>query len=235
MEPLQSLNVLSVGEQTYQAIRAKILSKELSPGQPLNPDQMAGQLGVSRTPVKDALQRLEIEGLVNIVPRSGTFVSNPTPQDIIESFDLRRVLEVYAIENAVCRATENDVIKMRSYVNKLAEIAASSDLIAAYPEYLVTDHEFHRFIVSLAGSNRLCRAHEREDLHAQMARVRYRSFESELQVAQEEHERIMDAFETRDVENAKLMMDRHLERAKRSVVADMGEDYNHLTAMSSIL
>jgi len=121
----------------------------------------------------------------------------------------------------VQQATDEDIGELRTIVQELSDLASAKDRDAIYPRYLVLDHRFHQRLVALAGNQRLCQAHDRENLHAQMARIRYRRSERELNVAQEEHERIMSALEVRDVETARTEMDVHLRRAKRSILDDM--------------
>jgi DNA-binding GntR family transcriptional regulator len=221
---LPRINTYKVSDAAYDILREKIISREFGAGQRLNLDEMEKQLGISRTPIKEALARLEMEGLVRIVPRSGTFVTDPGPEEIAESFDVRRVLEVYAVELAIQRMTGDDVCLLRGVIQELEELAAVADRDAIYPRYLALDHQFHQQLIALAGNERLQQAHYRENLHAQMARIRYRRSERELDVAQGEHQRLMAALEARDIERAKREMDAHLRRAKRSLLNDLGID-----------
>lgn len=218
---LPRIKARKISETAYEILRERIISKEFAPGQRLDLDIIGEQLGISRTPVKEALARLEMESLVVIIPRSGTFVTDLDAEEIAESFDVRRALEVYAVELAVQRASDEEIEELWGIVRELGELAADEDRDAIYPRYLTLDHQFHRQLVALCGNRRLCQAHDRENVHAQMARVRYRRSEWELDLAQEEHERLMVALETKDVETAKAEMDAHLRRAKRSLLADM--------------
>jgi DNA-binding GntR family transcriptional regulator len=163
-----------------------------------------------------------MEGLVTVVPRSGTYVTEVTAADIAESFDVRRVLEVYAIELAVPRMSAADLRRLRRMVEQLGDLAAAEDRDAIYPRYLALDHQLHQELLALSGNQRLVQAHKRENLHAQMARIRYRRSERELDIAQQEHERILSALEARDVKMARAEMDSHLRRAKQSLLNDMG-------------
>ena len=224
MDPsLPRIKTRKISETAYEILRERIVSKEFAPGQRLDLDAIGQKLGISRTPIKEALARLEMEGLVSIVPRSGTYVTNPDAGEIGESFDVRRALEVYAVELAVQRASDEAIEELGAIVRELGELAAEEDRDAIYPHYLALDHQFHRHLVALSGNQRLCKAHERENVHAQMARIRYRRSERELDLAQEEHERLMAAMKTRDVQTAKAEMGAHLVRAKRSLLADMGK------------
>ena len=218
---LPRINTPKISDAAYDILREKIISRQFAAGQRLVLDTIEKQLGISRTPLKEALIRLEMEGLVVVIPRSGTFVSGPGPEEIADSFDVRRALEVYAIELVVQRATDAEIEELRKIVQELDDLAAAEDRDAIYPRYLELDHQFHDRLVTLAGNRRLCQAHDRENVHAQMARIRYRSSERELNTAQEEHQRIMAALDGRDVAAARAVMDEHLRRAKRSILADM--------------
>jgi DNA-binding GntR family transcriptional regulator len=225
---LPRIKTYKISEAAYEILREKIISREFAGGQRLDLDAVETQLGISRTPLKEALARLEMEGLIVIHPRSGTYVTNPNPEDIAESFEVRRVLEVYALELAAGRASREDIRRLRQLVQELGVLAAATDRDAIYPRYLSLDHQFHQELVSLAGNRRLRQAHQRENLHAQMARIRYRRSERELNIAQEEHERIMAALEAGDVRTAQAEMDAHLRRAQQSLLADMGADVTGL-------
>jgi DNA-binding GntR family transcriptional regulator len=218
---LPRIQLHKVSEAAYEILREKIVSREFVPGQRLDLDSIEKQLGISRTPIKEALTRLDLEGLVEVVPRSGTFITNPTSNDIAESFEVRRALEVFAVELAVQRARNEDLRNLWALVQELGDLAVAEGRDAIYPRYLALDHQFHQQLVALSGNQRLCQAHGRENLHAQMARIRYRRSERELELAQEEHVRIMAALEGRDIEIAKSEMDSHLRRARRSLLDDM--------------
>jgi DNA-binding GntR family transcriptional regulator len=220
-DSLPRINVSKISNAAYDILRGKIISREFSAGQRLDLDAIERQLGISRTPIREALARLEMEGLVEILPRSGTFVTNPDKEDISESFDVRCALEMYALEKAIERMTEEDLAELTAMVRELGELACAEDRDEIYPYYLSLDHQFHHRLVELSGNARLCQAHDRENLHAQMARIRYRRSERELGIAQQEHERIITALETEDVRQAQLEVSAHLQRAKRSLLEDM--------------
>jgi DNA-binding GntR family transcriptional regulator len=118
-------------------------------------------------------------------------------------------------------ATNEEINILKKMVDKLGKLAKNPNLKEIYPEYLNLDHEFHHKIVSLTKNKRLQEAHERENLHAQMARIRYRSFERELNIAQAEHERIVVALQARDAAVLVELISDHLQRAKYSLLKDM--------------
>ena len=98
--PFRKLKFKGVFEETYDALKSKILAGELAPGTRIDVSLVSEELGVSRTPVNDALQALRLQGLIEIVPRKGTFVSQVTPKDVEDAFQLRMALEGKACEQA---------------------------------------------------------------------------------------------------------------------------------------
>jgi len=212
-----------MSQEVYDILKEKILSKYFAPGQRLNLAEIEQQMGVSRTPLKEALNRLALEGLVEIKPRKGTFVTDPSPTEIAEAFDVRRVLEVYAVELAAKRVTESQLQQLRDKVKKLRSLTEVEDWTQIYQEYVAIDHEFHRLIVEFAGNKRLKELWEQVNTHVQMARARYRSAERELDQAQREHEEIMKAFEARNIDALREAMSYHIERAKQSLLRDLEE------------
>lgn len=218
---LPRIQTASLSQAAYDILHEKIVSKELTPGQRLDLDLIKQQLGISKTPLKEALKQLELEGLITILPRSGTFVTNPAPAEIADSFDLRRILEIYAVELAVCRASDQAIEGLAEVVLELRQLVDDPVPATIYPQYLNLDHCFHQKLVALAGSPRLSQAHDRENIHSQMARIRYRYAARDLQTAQTEHEQLLAALVAREAGQAKQIIDTHLSRAKQSLLVDL--------------
>jgi GntR family transcriptional regulator, rspAB operon transcriptional repressor len=212
---------LKISDSAYEILHEKIVSRELFPGQRLDLKLMQAEMGISTTPLKEALATLEMEGLVEIRPRSGTFVTDPSPDDISKSFDVRIALEVFAVGLVAKQVGAEDLQKLRSVIQELAGLASAPDQTSIYPKYLHLDHQFHELLVSMTKNERLIMIHRRENLHAQMARIRYRRSERELQVAQGEHELLIQALVAHDMRAAQEIMESHLQRAKLSVLADI--------------
>ena len=221
---LPRINVTSLAQIAYDLLKERILIKELAPGQRLDLDEISHQLGISKTPLKRALQRLELEGLVEIQPRSGTFVTDINPQEVTESFELRKVLELYAVERVVSAGPAVDLSQLRAIVEELHNLAVQPQNESIYPQYLALDHEFHRRLVHLADNDRLIKAHENENVHALMARIRYRSTARDLLTSLHEHEEILAALEAQNLPQARFALDKHLSRAKEMLLADMSRD-----------
>lgn len=223
---LPTLQRQRASDSVYDALRSAILSRSFAPGQRLNVHELAGQLGVSLTPVKDALTRLEAEALVEIRPRSGTFVSSVSADDLAEAFDIRCALECLAAEKALARATPADIARLRTLADVIAEPA---DDDAARLRHEARNIEFHKRIVTLSGSKRLAQMYESLDAHIQIARIHrgHGDWKTRLDSEREEHLAIAGAFAARDAAALVAALRRHITRAAESLVRDL----RHLGAM----
>jgi len=213
----------NISDEVYEFLKERIVSRQFAPGQRLNLAELERQMCISRTPLKDALKRLSVEDLVEIRPRSGTFVTAPQKSDVAEAFDVRRVLEAYAVELAIPRMTEVELTQLREIVDHLRQLVLAKNWSRIYPEYVGLDREFHQLLVQRSNNKRLFVTWQQTNLHALLARVRYRRTERELDQSQREHEAILAACEARDAVGAAKLMAQHIERAKRSLLEDMGE------------
>lgn len=115
-EPVAEIGGLSKAERAYEALRRAILKLELRPGELLKEPDLMQRLGVGRTPVREALQRLAADGLVTVLPHRGTLVSTISPNDIKALFELRRELDAFAARLAADRATPEDLARMQALV-----------------------------------------------------------------------------------------------------------------------
>jgi DNA-binding GntR family transcriptional regulator len=92
---------VSMEENVYNHIKKAILARKLAPGKQLVENNLSNSLGVSRTPIRNAIKRLSIEGLVDIIPNRGAFVTNPTKEEMIQAYELRAKLEYIAVCQAM--------------------------------------------------------------------------------------------------------------------------------------
>lgn len=215
-----------VTDVVYATLRQAILQRGLAAGERLHVDQLAKQLSVSRTPVREALNLLSAEGLVDIVPRSGTFVKHLSAQDLEEVFDVRICLEAFAAECVARRGLSAEE------VSKLREILSSAPTGKTDEERALSHAErnraFHEAIVELAGNRKLVQLYTGLNAHTMMAFIHYASpgWWERWEMEQEEHERIVAALERQDPRAAKTAMEAHLRRGRDSLIADMREAEN---------
>ncbi len=165
-EAQQELGI-SLVEQVYRKIKSSILSSEYSPGYQALEPEIAKNLGVSRTPVREALIRLEAEQLIELIPRRGMRVLPLLPVDIIEIYNILTGLESVAVEILGKMQPSKDVLEpMLSAVVEMDSALASGDLSS----WIDADETFNRLLVALAGNRRL--AHVVDTVRSQICRAR---------------------------------------------------------------
>ena len=133
--------------QVYATLRDAIIRAELPPGRKLSENELATWLGVSRTPIREALVRLRDERLVAIVPQLGTFVSYISPQAVSDASFIREALECAAIRQTAVVATEDDVATLEENLRAQERADERGDFDAFY----VLDEDFHRMLCDLSG------------------------------------------------------------------------------------
>ena len=135
-DSLTAIRTERVTDTVYQMLRERIVEQRFAPGSKINVEEIAKQLDVSRTPVHEALTILANDGLVEVRPRRGTFVTEFTSRDYEESLDIRRALEVLACETVVVHATEEDIADLRRLVEQMASSVVDASDSAEAQEHL---------------------------------------------------------------------------------------------------
>lgn len=210
----------SVGDQVFRILRESILTQTFSPGERLNPNEVAAKLGVSVTPVKDALNRLALEGLIEIRPRSGTFVSAISLQELTETFELRAALECLAAEKAIAKLTLELIDRFRDLTTDL-EKPVNTARDRAWHEQ--KNAELHQLIIDSAGNGKLRELYQTLNTHITIARIHSSRQDWSDRLAQEntEHRAIFRAIESRDRDLLVTLLRRHIERASANLVEDL--------------
>jgi DNA-binding GntR family transcriptional regulator len=221
---LSAINTETITDTVHRVLRQSIVDQRFKPGEKLNPDELAQQFGVSRTPVHEALVMLSGEGLVEVVPRRGTFVTELSVESLIETMDIRRALEGLACETAAELATAADVAELRKLIEEMDRaIRDAADPREAARGHDTHNQEFHRRLVNLSGNQRLIELYRGLDAHLKIARTHVRATRWIERVPQErrEHEAIVEALSARDSERLKVALDAHLRRSTASLISDI--------------
>ena len=218
MTSLWPIESVPLADRTLQAIRAAIVSGELPAEAPLKDRQLAEQLGVSRTPVREALHRLEAAGLVEPRGRSGWVVSPFTEQDVRELFQLRMLLEPVGISELEESADEAMLAKVTSFFHDYAHPIPSS----RYPEYFEHDDDFHHTIVSCSRNRRLQTFYEVLESHINRGRhFLYGATAGRVDETLDEHRSIVDALAERDFDRARKELVRHLRTGEELMIKQL--------------
>jgi len=189
--------------QVYGALRDAIVSVKFAPGRQLSENELAEWLGVSRTPVREALVRLSDERLVEIVPQLGTFVSRISVEAVADAQFVREALECAAVRLAAVRSTREDVALLKAIVARQAQV---SD----FDHWYVLDDELHAALFALSGHGSAWTLAERAEAH--LNRVRRLSLPQPRYVAEmvAEHRLVVRAVERGDADAAEEALRHHL-------------------------
>lgn len=198
----------------YKKLRRSIIMGSRGSGERFNVEEIAEEYKTSVTPVRDALQMLSHEGLVEIKPRSGYFVKSITLKQLRDLLDVRRILELTAIERAALRATEEQI-------EELSHIHAgyTGDDDESYDRYTDENRRFHYLLAKASGNNEL--AELVGSLHDRLARfmVMRRAGKS-MEIT---HEMIIEALKIQDVESARQALLDDIDRAHEAILDSVME------------
>ncbi len=200
-------------QQAYRHIRDEIILGKLDGRQHLTENYFAERFGISKSPVREALNRLESEGLITIVPRRGAFVAELSAHDIEEIFELREALEPMVIRDAVL----NDKVlsHMRAAVMSAGQFREQNDKA----NYIRADASFHTTLVDASSNSRLKKI--LENMRNQMLIVRSRTFELSSHTSVKQHQGILDAIEARNREHAANLMAEHIRTVRARLVSHL--------------
>ena len=228
MNPLPKLDRTRASDSVFEVLRDSILTRVFRPGDRLDVKALATQLGVSPTPVKDAINRLAAEGLIDVRPRSGTYVAEISPQAVAETFEIRRALECLAAEALVERLTPSLIARFTQIHEALERPVDSED---ARREHDQKNIELHLLIVEGSGNQRLLELYHSLNAHLTIARIhlRRRPDADRLEQERREHAAIVDALIARDAKRLVEALGQHIRRAGQALVDDVtraqaGED-----------
>ncbi len=200
----------------YDALLEAIVQGRLAPGTRLVLDDLAEQLKVSRTPVRDALARLTSEGLVRREGRRGFKLTTLSPKEMSDLYDVRLMCELYAVENGIGNASPALLAEMEAMVQQGFRALRSGNLLAAS----LKDREFHRLLVSLGHNQKLTDLFEQLNIHIQTLRVRpgQEKLKDQREHYYGEHLAIVEAIRAGDLPAAREAIRHHVVAASRRAV-----------------
>lgn len=210
-ESIPSQNEESLGNQAYRVLRRALRDGLIQPDRYYSESELAELLGVSRTPVREALKRLERDGVLKVASRRGYKLRSFSEQEVDELVELRKVLEHFAIAKLISDATDQDLAR-------LAEVFKQQESGDIETEIFALDEEFHLTIAELAG---LPRTREiLAALRSAMAVISAGAHVSRDRTERvvEEHHQLLDAISRRDRQAAVDILDRHVEESTKALL-----------------
>ena len=217
MEPNFKVNMneyLPLRDVVFNKLRQAILRGELKPGERLMEIQLANKLGVSRTPIREAIRKLELEGLVLMIPRKGAEVAEITEKSLRDVLEVRRALEELAVQLACEKITKEEIRELERVAKEFQQVVNSSDIT----EIAEVDVCFHDIIYTATDNQKLIQL--LNNLREQMYRYRVEYLKRDGVFPQliAEHEAIIRHIENNEKEKATEVMCRHIDNQVETVI-----------------
>lgn len=210
---------LPLRDVVFKTLREAILKGDLAPGERLMEIKLANQLGVSRTPIREAIRKLELEGLVVMVPRKGAEVAKITEKDLRDVLEVRASLEELAISLACERITDEKIVELKDALEQFRTVIKGKDVT----KIAQMDVAFHDVIFESTQNARLVQMVN--NLREQMYRYRLeylKDFSTHSRL-DEEHVKIFEAVSARDIERATALIREHIYNQEVTVVKNIQE------------
>ena len=214
MEDFQINEYLPLRDVVFETLRQKILKGELKPGERLIEVALAQRLGVSRTPVREAIHKLEQEGLVVMAPRKGAQVATISAQSVRDVLEVRKAMECLAVCLAISRITPQERIALRQAEEAFATASRGNDLRLIAQK----DEEFHKVIYMATKNPKLDML--LNNLREQMYRYRleYVKDARAHSILISEHNDIIDKLSKKDEENTKIVIRQHITNQEKGII-----------------
>ncbi|MDF2519520.1 MAG: transcriptional regulator, GntR family [Clostridia bacterium] len=203
-------------EIVFETIRNAIISGDLKPGERLMEVQVAERLGVSRTPVREAIRKLELEGLVIMLPRKGAFVADLSVKDLTEVMEIRAALEGLAAGLASIRIDDAEIEELEVAAHEFHKAIEEN-----VEELIQRDVEFHEAMFRASRNERLIQLNSNLREQVQRFRELYHKKVNKSKETAREHYEIVEAISERDVKKAERLARNHIENAEKSILKMM--------------
>ena len=217
LQPIDLDSYQPLREAVCETLRDAIRKGILEPGERLMEVQLAEELGISRTPVREAIRKLEQEGYVIMMPRRGTYVSDISTNDVKEIFEIRSALESLATGLAARRIEPEELETLQNLLVEIEGYIEKNDI----EKIVETDIKFHGLLYQVSRNERLVNIIN--NLKEQLARFRTlsMSYPGRLQETLEEHSEMVEAIANGDVSAARDAAEHHMERAEKTLLKAM--------------
>lgn len=205
---------LPLRDVVFNTLRKAILTGSLKPGERLMEVHLANKLGVSRTPIREAMRKLELEGLVVMIPRRGAEVAQITEKSLNDVLEVRKALDALSVELACERITEEEIAELETACEEFEQATKGKDASVIAK----ADVRLHDIIVQATGNQRLLQLVN--NLSEQMYRYRfvYIKDESQHEKLIEEHKEIYESILIRDKERASAAARLHIDNQEKSII-----------------
>jgi DNA-binding GntR family transcriptional regulator len=212
-EPAASRTTASLRDAAYEAIKHRIITCAFRPGEYINELQLSALLNIGRTPVHQALDRLMVEGMVEVIPRKGVIVKPVSLNEVLQIIEVRLINEPLGARLAAVHANDADLTEMADVLKRAKHWASLRNV----ENLMLLDREFHLLVAKAAKNDVLTEL--LRNLHERSLRFWFISLNAptQYQLVQDEHATILEAIRRRDADNADAAMRRHIESFRKNV------------------
>lgn len=215
--PIKPLKKENLGSQVFEQIKGMILRGEIHPGRRMIESEIALSMGISRTPVREAVHKLEIEGFLTPLPKGGYVVRGLTISDIEDTFDIRSILESFAGYLAAIRHAEDELIALEVKIDEFQRYLDRGDL----RRLAMVNTEFHETLYGLSRSPRLIKMiHGLRDEIYFLRKIILNS-EEMARLSNRDHREIIEAIKQREAEKVERQLREHILRGKDFVLNEI--------------
>lgn len=210
----------SVVERVYERVRAMAIAYELKPGERVNEVEVARRLGASRTPLREALNRLSAEGLLRFTPGKGYFCRDLDVEEVFQLYELRKSIEIAAVRLAVARARDEDIDALLAFLAKTGPDPGARSTV----ELVHLDEAFHERLVAMSGNLQMLRV--LANVNARIRFVRWIDMDRrDRRKTQSEHRDVLRALRRRDADACIALLEKHIDRRVDDITAALKEGY----------
>jgi DNA-binding GntR family transcriptional regulator len=207
-------NYKPLREVVFESVRGAIISGVLKPGERLMEVQLAEKLGVSRTPIREAIRKLELEGLVIMIPRKGAYVADLSLKDITDALEIRAALEGLAAGLAAMRITDEEIEGLEMNAVQFHKAVEADD----FDSIVQKDIEFHERIFRATRNEKLMQITNNLREQVQRFRLMYINKSNKSKDLVKEHYEISEAISKRDIDAAEKYAKKHIENAEKHIL-----------------
>lgn len=216
----------TVEQKVYHLIKHAILNRQIAPGNQLFESAIAAKVKASRTPIRSAIMKLEAEGLVNVIPNKGAFIIQPTIDEMIQAFEMRKVLEEMAVREGYAKLDGEKIVLFRSYTEGMREAYKQRNIVF----YHEMNTAFHLVMAKASGNGYLIDFLKKILNQITIYMVLYDKFTGNEEVDILEHEELIQIIEERNEGSFLTFLQRHL----NSSLTKLHEDKMNYQSLSKL-
>ncbi|MEM5008718.1 GntR family transcriptional regulator [Priestia megaterium] len=210
-----TIETSALATQVYRVLREEIISGIFAPGDKLDINKLAEKFGVSRSPVKEAVNQLVHEGLIEILPRKGTYITQLRFKDCIETLDARFMVETWSAAQAIKHVSDKEIDNWKQIIEKMDSLLKVQSF--SYESYSKLDMEFHQLLVQWARNQRVQNIYNSINPLISLARVGYNEVFKNSLKRHKDHQNMLEALKNRDLSSLIDALKQHNDSLKEDI------------------